>query len=69
MLSSELVTTYTSVRKILGIIGRDPSVSRLHVDIFQFLEEYSVKFPKPICNLPEVLDLNRLFLKTQPVHL
>ena len=55
----------------LGIIGRDPSVSKthqLHVDISQKtiltkVEDHSIYFSKWIDNVFEVLNLNQLFLK------
>ena len=57
--------------RFLGIIGRDPSVSksnRLHVHICQFFphefEVYSLSSSKTLSDFPEVLKFKRLFLES-----
>ena len=67
-------------RTILGIIGRDPSVSksnRLHIDIFRVslmkFETYSLDSPKTRDSFffPEALNSTPLFLKlveNLPIH-
>ena len=69
--------------RILGIIGRDPSVSKsnqLRVDILQFfpyqIGMYSIDSSKTVGKFPEVLNFNRLLLQNRthssapvrPVH-
>ena len=57
-------------RQFLGIGSQDPSDSRSnrqHVDIFRFcfhsFEVYSIDSTKMFSKLPEVLNVNRLFLE------
>ena len=64
------------LRRILSIIGQNPSVSksnRIHVVAFWFfLYKFEVHFigsSEPIDNFPEVLKHRLVISQTQPVHL